>query len=75
VSTPDPTHVEANLELVRRMIDAFNRRDIGAMLEQADENFEYDWSRSLGLYADVYRGPEGFTSRPSFVACDMGVRN
>ena len=42
------------------MIDAFNRRDIEAMLEQADENFEYDWTRSLGLYADVYRGPEGF---------------
>ena len=42
------------------MIDAFNRRDMEAMLEQADENFEYDWTRSLGLYADVYRGPEGF---------------
>ena len=60
VTSPDTTQIEANLELVRRMIDAFNRRDMEAMLEQADENFEYDWSRSLGLYADVYRGPEGF---------------
>jgi ketosteroid isomerase-like protein len=60
VSAPESTLVEARLELVRRMIDAFNRRDMEAMLEQADEDFEYDWSRSLGLYAEVYRGPEGF---------------
>ena len=57
MTSPDAAQVEANLELVRRMIDAFNRRDMEAMLEQADENFEYDWSRSLGLYAAVYRGP------------------
>jgi len=60
MSAPDATQVEANLALVRRMIDAFNARDLDAMLEQADESFEYDWSRSLGLYAEVYRGPEGF---------------
>ena len=31
-----------------------------AMLEMAGDDFEYDWSRSLGLYAGVYRGPDGF---------------
>ena len=30
------------------------------MLELADEDFEYDWTRSRGPYAGVYRGPEGF---------------
>jgi ketosteroid isomerase-like protein len=60
VSAPDATRIEANLALVRRMIDAFNRRDMEAMLEQATEDFEYDWTRSRGLYAKVYRGPEGF---------------
>jgi hypothetical protein len=29
------------------MIDAFNARDMDAMLEQADENFESEWTRSL----------------------------
>ena len=42
------------------MIDAFNSRDVDAMLELADDDFEYDWSRSLGPNAGVYRGPEGF---------------
>ena len=37
VSAPDSTQIEANLELVRRMIDAFNRRDTEAMLDHADE--------------------------------------
>ena len=31
-----------------------------AMLEMAGDDFVYDWSRSLGLYAGVYRGPKGF---------------
>jgi ketosteroid isomerase-like protein len=60
VSAPESTQLAANLDLVRRMIDAFNRGDLEAMLEQATEDFEYDWTRSMGLYAEVYRGPEGF---------------
>ena len=30
-----------------------------AMLELAGDGFVYDWSRSLGPNADVYRGTEG----------------
>jgi ketosteroid isomerase-like protein len=49
-----------NVEVVRQAVDAFNRRDMEAMLELAGPGFEYDWSRSLGPMAGVYRGPEGF---------------
>ncbi len=48
-----------NVEIARRAIDAFNRRDMEAMLELAGDGFVYDWSRSLGPNANVYRGTEG----------------
>jgi ketosteroid isomerase-like protein len=49
-----------NVETARAAIEAFNRRDLGAMLAMACDDFEYDWSRSMGLYAGVYRGADGF---------------
>jgi ketosteroid isomerase-like protein len=51
---------EEKLELVRTAIDAFNRRDTEAMVALGVENFEYDWSRSMGPNAGVYRGVDGF---------------
>ena len=50
----------ANVDAARAAIEAFNRRDMDAMLEMAGDDFEYDWSRRLGPNAGVYRGPEGF---------------
>jgi ketosteroid isomerase-like protein len=49
-----------NVEKVRQAIDAFNRRDTKAMLALGGDDFEYDWSRSLGPNAGVFQGPEGF---------------
>jgi ketosteroid isomerase-like protein len=48
-SLPSPSSsssAEANIETVRRAIDAFNRGDVDAMLALATEDFVYDWSRS-----------------------------
>jgi ketosteroid isomerase-like protein len=45
-----------NLEIVRRGIDAFNRRDLDAI--ESDPDVEVDWSRSRGLEAGIYRGRE-----------------
>lgn len=60
MSSSESTQVEAKLEFVRRAMDAFNRGDLDAMLELAGEDFEYDWTRSRGPNAGIYRGPEGF---------------
>jgi len=51
---------QENIEKVRQAIDAFNRRDTEAMLELGGDDFEYDWSRSLGPNRGVYHGVEGF---------------
>ena len=51
----------ANVETVKTAIDAFNRGDMEAMLKIGyAEEFEYDWSRSMGPNRGIYRGPEGF---------------
>jgi ketosteroid isomerase-like protein len=55
-----PESAEERIEFVRRAIDAFNRRDIDEMLSLAGDDFEYDWSRSMGPNRGVYKGPEGF---------------
>ena len=49
------------METVRTAIDAFNRGDMEAMLKIGyAEEFEYDWSRSMGPNRGIYRGVEGF---------------
>jgi ketosteroid isomerase-like protein len=58
--SPSASEQEANVETVRQAIEAFNRRDVEAMIELAGDDFEYDWSRSMGPNAGVFRGPEGF---------------
>jgi uncharacterized protein len=45
-----------NVEIVRRMIDAFNRRDVDRAAQAWDPEAELDWSRSRGVDAGIYRG-------------------
>ena len=47
-----------NVEIVRRAIDATNRRDIDGALEAAADDFQMDWSNSIGPLKGVYRGRE-----------------
>jgi ketosteroid isomerase-like protein len=50
----------ANVETVKTAIEAFNRGDMEAMLKIGYvEEFEYDWSRSMGPNRGIYRGIEG----------------
>src|SRR4051794_9804434 len=47
---------EENVEVVRRAISAYNRRDLEALRAVNDPDIELDWTESLGLDAGVYRG-------------------
>jgi ketosteroid isomerase-like protein len=47
---------EQNVDLVRRSIDAYNRRDFEALERLNQPDVELDWSASRGLEAGVYRG-------------------
>jgi uncharacterized protein len=49
---------EQNVELVRRAIDAYNRRDFETMERLNHSDIELDWSASRGLQAGVYHGWE-----------------
>ena len=49
------------VELARASVDAFNRGDLDWLLEHIDDDFEFDWSRSRGPLAGVYRGRAGLT--------------
>jgi ketosteroid isomerase-like protein len=46
-----------NVEMVRRAIDSVNRGYFRPTKETADD-FEMDWSNSIGPLSGVYRGPE-----------------
>ncbi len=50
-----------NVGFVRATIEAFNRGDLDWLLEHIDDDFEFDWSRSRGPLAGVYRGRAGLT--------------
>ena len=58
---------QENVELVRRTIDALNRREIDQAAEAAHGDFEADWSNSIAPHGGVYRGRERArdSSRPS----------
>jgi ketosteroid isomerase-like protein len=45
-----------NVQVVRRSLDAFNRRSIPGMKAENHPDVEIDWSASRGLEAGVYRG-------------------
>jgi ketosteroid isomerase-like protein len=47
---------QKNVELVRRAIDFFNRGDIDQALSETHDEFEMDWSNSIGPLKGVYRG-------------------
>jgi ketosteroid isomerase-like protein len=49
---------QENVELVRRCLDAFSRRDVKTLRELTDPDLEVDWSASRGALAAVYRGFE-----------------
>jgi ketosteroid isomerase-like protein len=49
---------QENVEIVRRAIDAYLRRDLDAAVRDADPDVVVDWSRSPGVQAGVYRGAE-----------------
>jgi ketosteroid isomerase-like protein len=44
-----------NVEIIRAVIDAFNRGDLDAAMEHLAPHFELDLSRALGPYRGVYR--------------------
>jgi ketosteroid isomerase-like protein len=48
-----------NVELVRRTIDLFNRKEIARVLDAVPDDFELDWSNSIGPLKGVYKGREG----------------
>ena len=45
-----------HVEVVTRVIDAFNRADLEAVLEASSADFEFDFSNSRGPLSGVYRG-------------------
>jgi ketosteroid isomerase-like protein len=47
---------QENVEIVRRSIEAWNRRDMGAFLAFYHRDAELDWSRSRAPFKGVYRG-------------------
>jgi ketosteroid isomerase-like protein len=47
---------QENVEMVRRAFDAYNRRDLDAILENWAPEAVVDWSNSRGFDAGVYRG-------------------
>jgi ketosteroid isomerase-like protein len=49
---------QENVEIVRRSIDAYNRRDLDAVGGLNHRDIEVDWSASRGLAAHVYRGSD-----------------
>lgn len=46
------------MRLVRRAIAAFNERDIHRALDETRDDFEMDWSNSIGPLKGVYTGRE-----------------
>jgi ketosteroid isomerase-like protein len=47
---------DVNVEIVRKAIEAGNRRDVAAARALWHSDAEVDWSRSLGPWKGVYRG-------------------
>jgi ketosteroid isomerase-like protein len=47
-----------NVEVVRRSIEAWNRRDLGAFFALFHRDAELDWSRSRAPFKGVYCGRE-----------------
>src|SRR4051812_28459077 len=66
---------EENVEIVRRLIDAQNRRDLAESLRLYSPEAEIDWSRSKGPLRGVYRGRVGIeTFRNEFWSAFEEIR-
>jgi ketosteroid isomerase-like protein len=52
---------QQNVEIVRRVIEAWNSRDLEGALRDLDPDAEVDWSESSGVQRGVYRGIEEIT--------------
>jgi ketosteroid isomerase-like protein len=50
---------DPRLEVIRKVVEGFNRGDVEAALEHLSADVELDWSRRL-LDAEVVHGHEGF---------------
>jgi ketosteroid isomerase-like protein len=48
-----------NVDVVRRHVEAWNRRDLQTWLALFSSDAEIDWSRARGPFKGVYRGREG----------------
>ena len=46
----------SNVQVVQRALEALNRRDVEAFLENAEPDVVQDWSRALGPQQGIYRG-------------------
>jgi ketosteroid isomerase-like protein len=53
--------MSARVDTVRRLNDAFNRRDLEATLSETHPDAEIDWTRSPGPMSGVYRGHAAVT--------------
>jgi ketosteroid isomerase-like protein len=53
------TPATQNVEIVHRIIDSFNAREIDEALQCVADDFEMDWSSSIGPLKGVYRGRGG----------------
>jgi ketosteroid isomerase-like protein len=47
---------QENVEIVRRSLEAFSRRDVETMRALNDPGLELDWSESKSWLAGIYRG-------------------
>ena len=47
---------QENVEIVRRSVEAWNRRDLATWLATVHPDAEIDWSRARGPLKGVYRG-------------------
>ncbi len=50
---------QENVELVRRTVDLFNAKRIDEALQVVRDDFEMDWSNSIGPLKGIYRGKQG----------------
>jgi ketosteroid isomerase-like protein len=48
---------QENVDVVRRNVEAWNRRDLGTWLATFRSDAEIDWSRARGPFKGVYRRP------------------
>src|SRR6476661_3987866 len=61
---------QENVEIARRLNEAFNRGDLTAVLELLDPAFEW-WDRADDPGASVYRGRDGYSKHLAELDADV----